>query len=55
MPPARPDETTADTDRYLTSRQVRARFGEVSDMWIWRRLTDGSGFPPPIEIGRRPS
>ena|SRR5215472_301754 len=44
----------ADSDRYLTSVQVRERYGNASDMWIWRRLHDGSGFPEPVEFcGRR--
>jgi predicted DNA-binding transcriptional regulator AlpA len=40
-------------DRYLTAKQVRARYGDVSDMWLWRRLKDDSRFPKPIEICRR--
>ena len=45
----------ADGDRYLTGPQVRARYGDVSDMWIHRRLHDNTGFPPPdlIVNGRR--
>lgn len=38
---------------FLTSDQVRTRYGDVSAMWIERRLADASGFPPPIFIGRR--
>jgi hypothetical protein len=40
-------------DSYLTSAQTRARYGNVSDMWLWRRLHDGSGFPQPLTINRR--
>jgi predicted DNA-binding transcriptional regulator AlpA len=41
-------------DRYLTTKQVRQRYGDASDMWIWRRLNDESGFPQPTLIaGRR--
>jgi predicted DNA-binding transcriptional regulator AlpA len=41
-------------DRFLSSRVVRHRYGDVSDMWLWRRIRDGSGFPRPIQImGRR--
>jgi predicted DNA-binding transcriptional regulator AlpA len=41
-------------DRYLNARQVRARYADASDMWLWRRLNDNSGFPKPLEIcGRR--
>jgi predicted DNA-binding transcriptional regulator AlpA len=33
---------------------VRARYADASDMWLWRRLNDDSGFPKPLEIcGRR--
>ena len=41
-------------DRYLSTRQVRQRYADASDMWLWRRLHDNSGFPKPLEIsGRR--
>lgn len=41
-------------DRFLTAGQTRARYGGASDMWIWRRLHDDSGFPSPVLIaGRR--
>jgi predicted DNA-binding transcriptional regulator AlpA len=40
-------------DRFLTAAQVRRRYGDASDMWIWRRLHDDSGFPKPMVIGRR--
>ena len=61
MSPIPPDQLSSfgcssnDIDeRYLNSRQVRARYGEVSDMWLWRRQNDESGFPKPTEIcGRR--
>jgi hypothetical protein len=43
-----------EADRFLNSRQVRRRYGDSSDMWLWRRLNDQSGFPLPINIsGRR--
>jgi predicted DNA-binding transcriptional regulator AlpA len=46
-------EPAAD-ERYLNAQQVRRRYGEASDMWIWRRLHDDSKFPRPTEIcGRR--
>jgi hypothetical protein len=28
---------------FLTARQTRARYGNVSDMWLHRRLHDTSG------------
>ena len=37
--------------RYLTSRQVRERYGKVSHMWIERRMRDASGFPQPVRLG----
>jgi hypothetical protein len=47
-------DALAKDERFLTSRAVRARYGNCSDMWIYRRLHDASGFPWPIEItGRR--
>ena len=39
-------------DTFLTSAQVRARYGGVSHMWIERRLADESAFPKPIKMGR---
>ncbi len=40
--------------KYLTARQVRERFGNVSDMSLWRWLHDPKlGFPQPIRIQRR--
>jgi hypothetical protein len=44
---------TAANDYFATSAQVRARYGGVSDMWIWRRQRDGSGFPAPMIINKR--
>jgi hypothetical protein len=32
---------------------VRQRYGNASDMWLWRRLRDDSKFPRPIEIRKR--
>ncbi len=37
----------------LTGPQVRARYGGVSDMWIWRRENLDPEWPKPILIGRR--
>jgi hypothetical protein len=43
-----------DHDRLLTAAQVKRRYGNASDMWLWRRLHDSSGFPQPLFIcGRR--
>lgn len=35
---------------YSNAAQVRARYGDVSDMWIFRRTRD-DGFPAPIYFG----
>jgi hypothetical protein len=40
-------------ERFLTSAQVRRRYGDVSHVWIFRRERDGSGFPIPLVIGNR--
>jgi predicted DNA-binding transcriptional regulator AlpA len=41
-------------DCYLGSKQVRQRYADASDMWLWRRLKDDKAFPRPIIIsGRR--
>ncbi len=41
-------------ERFLPAAQTRARYGAVSDMWLWRRLHDDSGFPRPLVLnGRR--
>jgi len=38
---------------YLTANQLRARYGGVSHMWLWRRIHDHStGFPQPKYFGR---
>ena len=39
---------------FLTSRQVRERYGNVSEMWLIRREKDkASGFPNPVRIRGR--
>ena len=41
------------TPQYLTSNQLRARYGGRSHMWIERRLKDDEApLPRPIYIGR---
>jgi predicted DNA-binding transcriptional regulator AlpA len=39
-------------ERYLRTKQVRARYGNVSHMWLERRLRDDPTFPRPIYFGR---
>lgn len=40
--------------KYLTANQVRARFGGISDMSLWRWLNDPKlGFPQPTYINKR--
>jgi predicted DNA-binding transcriptional regulator AlpA len=48
-------DTPADDsdDCFLTAVQVRQRYGNASDMWLWRLLRDDSNFPRPIEIRKR--
>ena len=41
-----------EADRFLQAGQVRHRYS-CSDMWLWRRQNDGSGFPRPIIISKR--
>jgi hypothetical protein len=44
----------SDEGIFLNSRQVKERYANASDMWIFRRLHDDSGFPEPIYVrGRR--
>lgn len=39
---------------YLTSSQLKRRYGNCSDMALWRWLRrPGLGFPQPIKIGDR--
>jgi predicted DNA-binding transcriptional regulator AlpA len=41
-------------ETFLSSRQVRERYGNVSDMWLWRRERDeASSFPKPLRINKR--
>jgi hypothetical protein len=43
------------TDTFLNSRQVKERYGHVSNMWLHRREHEEDGrFPKPVRIkGRR--
>lgn len=39
--------------RYLTSSAVRQRYGNISNMSLWRWLADPElGFPQPIRVGK---
>ena len=40
-------------DTLLPTARVRARYGEVSHMWIVRRLADDPKFPRPLYIAKR--
>lgn len=42
-----------DADQYITTAKVRARYGDVSHMWVERRLKDDPTFPKPRYIARR--
>jgi predicted DNA-binding transcriptional regulator AlpA len=40
--------------KYITQKQLKARYGDVSDMTIWRWEHDRElGFPKSININRR--
>jgi hypothetical protein len=39
--------TDSDSQLYSRARNVRARYGDVSDMWLTRRMRD-DGFPQPV-------
>lgn len=45
--------TATYNEQLITSAAVKARFGGVSAMWIYRRLATDPTFPKPIYIGRR--
>ncbi len=38
--------------RYLTTKQVQYRYGDVSHMWVERRLRDDPDFPRYVKRGR---
>jgi predicted DNA-binding transcriptional regulator AlpA len=38
--------------KFLTAKQVRARYGNVSRMWVTRRITNND-FPKPVKLGGR--
>jgi predicted DNA-binding transcriptional regulator AlpA len=38
---------------WLSSRQVRDRFGGRSAMWLWRRINQDPQFPKPKRLGGR--
>jgi predicted DNA-binding transcriptional regulator AlpA len=38
--------------KYLTAKQVRERYGNRSEMWLWRKLKHDSTFPRPLVMGR---
>jgi hypothetical protein len=42
---------TADT--LLRTAHVRKRYGDVSHMWVERRLADDPNFPKPMYIAKR--
>lgn len=44
----------ASSSKYLTASQVKARFGNISDMTLWRWLQDEAlAFPKPMVVNRR--
>jgi predicted DNA-binding transcriptional regulator AlpA len=38
---------------FLTAPQVRQRYGNKSDMWLWRVLREEPEFPKPIVIRKQ--
>lgn len=40
-------------DTLIPTAQVRARYGNVSHMWVYRRLADDPSFPKPFYICKR--
>jgi hypothetical protein len=42
-----------DDDVYLTSAQVKKRYGGASSMWLWRRLKNDPRFPRPLIVAKR--
>ena len=40
------------TKRYLTAAQLRQRYGNVSHMWLERRLKNDPAFPRALKLGR---
>jgi hypothetical protein len=40
-------------DTLIPAAQVRARYGDVSHMWLVRRLNDDPEFPRPVYISTR--
>lgn len=53
LPQAGLDGVPALHEIFLTAAQTRSRYGNASDMWLWRRLHDHSGFPKPMTVNRR--
>ena len=46
--------TEAVDEIFLTSTQVRKRYGGIADMTLWRMLHDrNANFPKPITIAKR--
>jgi hypothetical protein len=44
--------TNESDDIYLNARQLLARYGGKSQMWLYRRLRDDPSFPRPIYIAK---
>jgi hypothetical protein len=44
---------SANNQIFISARQVRQRYGNVSHMWIERRLAVDPEFPKPIYFGDR--
>jgi hypothetical protein len=45
--------TSDDPNALIPTSQVRSRYGNVSHMWVERRLKDDPNFPRPLYIAKR--
>ena len=45
--------TNTDPNRRVQAKRVRELCGDVSDMWLWRRLDSDPTFPKPTYIAKR--
>jgi predicted DNA-binding transcriptional regulator AlpA len=41
------------TEKRIQAAAVRELCGDVSDMWLWRRLDKDPTFPRPVYMGKR--
>jgi hypothetical protein len=51
LPPREPSLPPPDA-KWISGKQLRARFGNKSAMWLWRRTREDKDFPQPAYDGR---